>query len=302
MKAKANALRMEKVTKRKVDEGTNAETWTPSKKRRDLIAWWDFISDQLDVSKVLDTNFIFTKIHLMSHLPQQIHRYGAMQQYSAKRHEQAHKSKLKDGWNASNHNRNYLPQAITFQRRILCFESRDLNLQALIKRRENSAATCRVIYSGADLDAGPLCYQSYAEPKFMGPQNCHDRKHRDAVMKDFRALLDNTQDATHCVVVYSGTGQLTKHQGRNKTYILDEQLHTMELWIYLAIQDPVEGLEGERISLMCQCTGCHSWRSGDRRNDRVYVNQCPGRCYGVLTERLPWQLQRLFKIKLLNQD
>jgi len=27
-----------------------------------------------------------------------------------------------------------------------------------------------------------------------------------------------------------------------------------------------------------------------------------GRCYGALNERLPWQLQRLFKTKLLTED
>jgi hypothetical protein len=34
----------------------------------------------------------------------------------------------------------------------------------------------------------------------------------------------------------------------------------------------------------------------------VWVKQCPGRCYGALNGRLPWQLQRLFKIKLHNED
>jgi len=34
----------------------------------------------------------------------------------------------------------------------------------------------------------------------------------------------------------------------------------------------------------------------------VWVNQCSGRCYGALNGRFPWQLQRLFKIKLLNED
>jgi len=61
----------------------------------------------------------------MSHWAEQVCRYGALQQYSAERHEQAHKTNLKDGWNISNHNLNYLPQVITFQRRILCFEIRE---------------------------------------------------------------------------------------------------------------------------------------------------------------------------------
>jgi hypothetical protein len=34
----------------------------------------------------------------------------------------------------------------------------------------------------------------------------------------------------------------------------------------------------------------------------VWVKQRPGRCYGALNGRLPWQLQRVFKIKLLNDD
>jgi hypothetical protein len=60
---------------------------------------------------------------------------------------------LKDSWNASNHNLNYLPQVITFQRCILCFEIRELNLQAPAQRRENSAAASKVLSSGADLVA-----------------------------------------------------------------------------------------------------------------------------------------------------
>jgi len=136
-------------------------------------AWRDYISHEIDVSKGLDANFIIPKIHLMSHWVEHIRRYSALQQYSALRHEQAHTMNLKDGWNASNHNLNYLPQVITFQRRILCFEIRELNLQALAQRRENSAATCQVLSSGADL-AAPLSSQSYAKPEFTGPQNRHD--------------------------------------------------------------------------------------------------------------------------------
>ena len=168
-KAKGNALRTELVKKRKVDEETNAEPWTQSKKRREMNAWRDYISHEIDVSKELDADFNFPKIHLMSHWVEQIRRYGALQQYSAERHEQAHKTNLKDGWNTSNHNLNYLPQVITFQRRILCFEIRELNLQALAQRRENSVATCKVLPSGADL-AAPQSPQSYAKPEFMGPQ------------------------------------------------------------------------------------------------------------------------------------
>jgi len=122
------------------------------------------------------------------------------------------------------------------------------------------------------------------------------------MIKDFRALLDNMQDATHRAAIYSGMREFIKYKSRNKTYISDEQLHAMELCIYHGIKVPVEGFEGERISQMCRCTGNQSWCRGDRRNDWVWVKQHPGRCYGALNGRLPWQLQRLFKIKLQNED
>jgi len=105
-KAKANALRTELVKKRKVDAEKNAETWTPSKKRREMNTWRNYISHEIHVSKELDADLNFPKIHLMSHWVEQIRRYGALQQYSAERHDQVHKTNLKDGWNTSNHNLN----------------------------------------------------------------------------------------------------------------------------------------------------------------------------------------------------
>jgi hypothetical protein len=136
----------------------------------------------------------------------------------------------------------------------------------------------------------------------MGPQTRRDGKHPDAMIKDFRTLVDNTQDATHRAAIYSGTQEFIQHQSRNKTYISDEQLHAMELCIYHGIKVQVEGVDGERISQMCRCTGSQSWRRVDRRNDWVWVKQLPGMCYGALKGHLPWQLQRLFKIKLQNED
>jgi len=146
----------------------------------------------------------------MSHWVDQIFWYRALQQCSAERHEQAHKTNLKNGWNASNHNHNYPLQVITFQRLILCFEIREHNLQAFPQRQENSAATCKVLPSGAYL-AAPLSSQSYAMPEIMGPQNSSDGKHPDTIIKDFRALLDNMPVATHHVTIYNGTRKLIKH-------------------------------------------------------------------------------------------
>jgi hypothetical protein len=65
--AKAYARRPELVKKQKVDEETNVHSWTPSKKRREINAWQDYICDKINISKELDANFNFPKIHLMSH-------------------------------------------------------------------------------------------------------------------------------------------------------------------------------------------------------------------------------------------
>jgi hypothetical protein len=136
----------------------------------------------------------------------------------------------------------------------------------------------------------------------MGPQNRRDGQHPDATIKDFRALLDNTQDATQRVAIYSATQEFIKHKNPNKTYISDVQLHAMELCFYHFIKVQVEGLDGEPISQICRCTGSQSWGGGGRRNDWVWVKELPGRCYGVLNGRLWRQLQQIFKIKLLNDD
>jgi len=90
VKAKANALRTDLGKNWKPDKETNAETWTPSKKLCEINAWRDHISHEIDVSKRLDADFNFHKIHLMSHWVEQIGWSGELQQYSAERHEQAH--------------------------------------------------------------------------------------------------------------------------------------------------------------------------------------------------------------------
>jgi hypothetical protein len=110
-----------------------------------------------------------------------------------------------------------------------------------------------VVLSGAEL-APALGSQSYAKLEFMGPPNSRDRKHPDAMIKDFGVLLDNTQDATHCVRIYNCMRKFLKHQSRNKTYISDEQLHVMELCVYHGIKVPVEGSEGENITQIWCCT------------------------------------------------
>jgi len=136
----------------------------------------------------------------------------------------------------------------------------------------------------------------------MGPQNRRDGKHLDGMIKNFRALLGIKQDTTHRAAICPGMREFIQHKSRNKMYISDEQLYAMELCIYHGITVEVEGLECERISQMCRCTGSQSWGRWDRRNDWVWVKQRLGRCHGELNGRLPWQLQRLFEIKLQNAD
>jgi hypothetical protein len=206
------------VKKRKVDDETNADFCTPSKKRHEMNAWREYISHMSDISKELDANFNFPQIHLMSYWAEQIRWYGALQQSSATRHEPAHKMNLEDGWHASNHHLNYLPQVIIVQRRILCIEIRELNIQSLAQRLENSATACKVFRSDADL-AAPLSSQSYVKHQFMGPQNRNDGKHPDAMIKDLGELLNNIQDVTHHVAIFSGTREFVKHKSCNKTYI-----------------------------------------------------------------------------------
>jgi hypothetical protein len=72
---------------------------------------------------------------------------------------------------------------------------------------------------------------SYATPKFVGPQNRHNGKYPHSIIKEFRALLDNMQDATQRVSINCGTLVCIMHKSRNKMYILDEQLHVMKLCI-----------------------------------------------------------------------
>jgi len=77
-KAKANVLRTELVKKQKVEKETNAKTWTQFKKRREMDARQDYISHKIDVSKELDADFNFLKVHSMSHGVEQIRRYGSL--------------------------------------------------------------------------------------------------------------------------------------------------------------------------------------------------------------------------------
>jgi len=122
------------------------------------------------------------------------------------------------------------------------------------------------------------------------------------MITDFRAWLNNMHDTTHHRTIYSGIWEFIQHKSRNKTYILDEQLQALELCISHGIKVQVEGLKGQCISQMCWCTGSQSWRRGDQWIDRVWVRLRPGRWYGVLNGRLPWQLQWLFPMKSQNED
>jgi len=76
----------------------------------------------------------------------------------------------------------------------------------------------------------------------------------------------------------------------------------MELCIYHGIKVQVDSLEGERIFRIGWCRKSQNWWDRDRLNVWLCVKELPGRCYGELIGRLPYQLPRLFKIKLLDED
>jgi len=57
VKVKGNALWTELMKKRKADEETYADTWTPSKKQREINTWQDYISHERHISKELDADF-----------------------------------------------------------------------------------------------------------------------------------------------------------------------------------------------------------------------------------------------------
>jgi hypothetical protein len=63
----------------------------------------------------------------------------------------------------------------------------------------------------------------------MGPQNCCKGKQPDATIRHFRALLENTQDTMHHGAIWSNAEKLFNDKSCKKMYILDEQLHAIEL-------------------------------------------------------------------------
>ena len=73
-KAKHIALRTELLKKRNIDKESNLETWTPSKKGREMNAPWVDISRKMDVSQEFNAVFNFRNIHLMSQWVEQIPR------------------------------------------------------------------------------------------------------------------------------------------------------------------------------------------------------------------------------------
>jgi hypothetical protein len=83
------------------------------------------------------------------------------------------------------------------------------------------------------------------------------------MIKDFRALLGNTQDAMHCMAICRAMLECIQHHSYFKCYLSADQLHAMDLIVHHGIDLQVVGLDGEPISEMCQCTEIQSWRLGD---------------------------------------
>jgi hypothetical protein len=92
----------------------------------------------------------------------------------------------------------------------------------------------------------------------MGPQNSHDGNYPFTLIKHFRALLDNMQGTTDHVAIFNSNWRVITHMSCNMTYILDEQMHVMEFFIYHGIQVQVEGIDGAYISQVSRGTGSQS--------------------------------------------
>jgi hypothetical protein len=136
-----------------------------------------------------------------------------------------------------------------------------------------------------------LISQYDVKSKFMGPQNHHEGNHPDAMIKDLRALLNNAPYAMQHMVKFCGPRKFINDKSRNNAYISDEQLQALELCVYHGIKVAVEGLDGECTSPMCQCTGSLSWPREDGQNDKLWVEQPPGRCHSAQNRCLWWQPQ-----------
>jgi hypothetical protein len=138
--ATANVTRTTLRNKQMVDNQINPETWTRSTKRCEMDTRHVHISQEIDVCKDLDADTNFPTMHFLSHWVQLIPQYAVLIQDSAKGLEQSPKTNLKVSWTTFNHNLNHHSNVITIQRRIVCFELRELNGPDRAPHRENSTA------------------------------------------------------------------------------------------------------------------------------------------------------------------
>jgi hypothetical protein len=181
-------------------------------------AWRDYISHEIDVSKVLDADFNFLKINLTSHWVEQISQYRALQQEFAKSHEQAHITKVKDGLEHLQLHSQLTPTSNHLSASHSLIQNRQA--QSPISCSALRAQYCRLQRPLLRCGPGcPLVPQSYLKDEFVGPQIRRDGQHPDAIIKDFRGLLNNTQDVTHRVAIYCSTCKFITHKSRSKKHI-----------------------------------------------------------------------------------
>jgi len=72
------------------------------------------------------------------------------------------------------------------------------------------------------------------------------------------------QHATHRVAIYSGTREFINRMSRNKMYISDEQLHTMELCIYHGINAQLSVL---KVIAYLRCVEAQKDKAGVEGSD-----------------------------------
>jgi hypothetical protein len=87
----------------------------------------------------------------------------------------------------------------------------------------------------------------------MEPQDSCDGKHSDTMIKSFKALLSNRQDAIHCLTIFNATREVINQESGNMTYISDEQLQTMQLCCNHDNNGPGKCFHGECIPPSYRC-------------------------------------------------
>jgi len=253
-KVKAIALRTELLKKWKVDEKTNAETWTPSKKRREMNVWRDYMRRKIDDSKALGADFTF---QLSTWCLIGLNRFLDM--------EPCNSIVPRDT------NKHMKQTSMTFgtppiKISTTCHKWSPCSVAFSASKSESSISKLSLSFGSIMLPPAKssllvlIWLPPYAPSHMRSPNSCRPKT---TVMESILTLWTKTSEHYSTIhrmertawVLYSSMREFVKQKNCNKMDILDEQLLAMELCIYHGIKVQAEGLDGECISQMCRCTG-----------------------------------------------